>query len=83
MEEQVKKILIKYTPVPSKIIQATRELLNLFSVSARTFDPDYDEVDCEHYKLEQGAEDITEHCHLGIGIDNCAHCYKNKALYVR
>jgi len=29
MEEQIKKILVKYTPVPSKIIQTTRELLNL------------------------------------------------------
>ena len=51
-------------------------------VSTRTYDKEFDEVDCEHYEYEIGLEDNDEICHLGIGIDNCGHCFKNKALYV-
>lgn len=51
------------------------------NINTRSFDPDYCEVDCEYYELEQGIEDNDEICHLGIGINNCSHCYKNKSLY--
>ena len=51
-------------------------------VSTRTYDEDFDEVDCEHYEYEVGLEDNAEICHLGIGIENCSHCFKNKKLYV-
>ena len=58
-------------------------LCNLPVVSARTYDPDYEEVDCDHYEYQQMPDDAGEVCQLGIGIENCTHCYKNKALYVR
>lgn len=60
-----------------------KEALHIGCVSTRTYDEEFDEVDCEHYEYEIGIEDNDEICHLGIGIDNCGHCFKNKALYVR
>jgi hypothetical protein len=56
--------------------------LHIGGVNTRTYDEEFDEVDCEYYEYEIGLEDNDEICHLGIGIDNCGHCFKNKALYV-
>jgi hypothetical protein len=55
--------------------------LHLQRVKPRTFDPEFDEVECDYYELEQGTEDNNEICHLGLEIECCTHCYMNKALY--
>lgn len=82
MKDTIMRLLTDVMHHQKTRTEATKELLNLFSVSARTFDPDYDEVDCDHYEYQQMPDDADEVCHLGIGIDNCAHCYRNRALYV-
>ena len=61
---------------------SVKQALRIGGVSTRTYDEEFDEVDCEYYEYEIGLEDNDEICHLGIGIDNCGHCFKNKALYV-
>lgn|SRR5574343_165220 len=45
------------------------------------YDEDFNEVDCPHYLCEFIFEDMSEGCKLGIGIENCGHCFKNKALF--
>ena len=58
-------------------------LRSVVSTRTKEYDPEFDEIECHYYELEQGLEDNTEICHLGLEIDCCNHCYMNKALYVR
>lgn len=55
--------------------------LSQTDVITRAYDEDFCIVDCDHYEYEIGLEDNDEICHLGIGIKNCSHCFKNRALY--
>lgn len=58
-----------------------KQALRKTDVITRTYDEDFDEVDCDFYEYEIGIEDNDEVCHLGIGIENCSHCFKNRSLY--
>lgn len=64
-----------------RITRVKSENFSIPCVSPRAYDPNFGEVDCEHYELEQGNEDNDELCHKGIGIENCNHCIFNKALH--
>ncbi len=60
---------------------ARKQVLRKTDVITRTYDEDFDKVDCDFYEYESGIEDNDEVCHLGIGIENCSHCFKNRSLY--
>lgn len=60
-----------------------KHLHKIAPLTTSDYDEEFNTVDCPHYFCELSCEDMSEGCTLGIGIENCGHCFKNKALFTK
>ncbi len=74
---------ISYSRMIELLNQKAYDTYSNQTVTLREYDEDFTDVDCDYFEFQQMPDDADEVCHLGIGIENCAHCYKNRALHVR
>lgn len=47
----------------------------------KEYNPEFDEVICHYYDIDEWKPEDGEVCNLGFETECCNHCYMNEALF--